>query len=236
MSALATTPPTPILCLGCGATGTVARVTAHLQCRCGSTDLDLYTRSPEQQAHIAALRGTPGPSSTPEPVPFTQWMTGRVALNEGPQQTRRAPMGTEIPGWNEYAGPRPSPNGMNNGVGTPYVCPTCHGTGYDPQEGGVCRMCGGAKVITPNADEHQEVPAVARHDYPSTQTTVPFLGHRKSTSKKKTRRTTAPKTAKSSNSDALNSLVATIQRSNPGLSRAAALNVAQRTLHYAGSR
>ncbi len=32
----------PIQCLSCGATGSVGRVTANLQCRCGSTDLDLW--------------------------------------------------------------------------------------------------------------------------------------------------------------------------------------------------
>jgi hypothetical protein len=157
-------------------------------------------------------------------------MTGRVAINEGPQQQRRSPVGTEIPGWNEYAGPKASPNSMQNGIGTPYVCPVCHGTGFDLQDGGTCRMCGGAKIITPNADEHQEVPAVARHDYPSNQTQVPFLGKRKS------KKTTTNNTTTKQNSNPLATLVATIQHSNPGLSRAAALDLAQRTLHYAGSR
>lgn len=32
----------PIQCLSCGATGEVLRVTANLQCRCGSKDLDLW--------------------------------------------------------------------------------------------------------------------------------------------------------------------------------------------------
>jgi hypothetical protein len=32
----------PILCHGCGATGSVQRVTAALQCKCGSNDLDIW--------------------------------------------------------------------------------------------------------------------------------------------------------------------------------------------------
>jgi ribosomal protein L37AE/L43A len=34
-------PQIPIVCMSCGATGAVGRVTAGLQCRCGSTDLDI---------------------------------------------------------------------------------------------------------------------------------------------------------------------------------------------------
>lgn len=37
----------PVKCYGCGATGEVLRVTAGLQCRCGSTDIDLYDEMPK---------------------------------------------------------------------------------------------------------------------------------------------------------------------------------------------
>jgi hypothetical protein len=72
----------------------------------------------------------------------------------------------------------PGVNQMSNGIGTPYVCSVCHGSRMDLQDGGPCRACGGTGLMTPNADEHDEVPLVARHPYPSTQTTIPFVGQR----------------------------------------------------------
>lgn len=41
----------PIKCLSCGATGSVSRVTASLQCRCGSTDLDLWEGTSKTAAY-----------------------------------------------------------------------------------------------------------------------------------------------------------------------------------------
>lgn len=313
-----------LFCHGCGARGAVGRVAANLRCRCGSTDLDLWQGTPEQNARVAQLRArtsmwgaeTANIMSMGErrdkgeltSLNFSEWMTGKTAAQEpaaqepiefhfakelGPngkpyddddttayfdkgannaenhaaaeayvkkqndyhrkiwdlpadaadhwvhqvlrlkgtkqsskqalQQPKAQPVGGDLPGWNEYTGPRPSANSEQNGIGTPYRCPVCHGLGYDLQDGGVCRMCGGAKVITPNADEHEEVPAVARHDYPSTQTKVPFMGKRKTK-------------AKVDKTGVLNDLVCTIEKSNPGLSHAAALELARRTLRYAGSR
>lgn len=227
-------PSIELFCHGCGARGSVGRIAANLRCRCGSHDLDLWQGTPEQNARIAQLTartsmwgaetanimsmGERHDKGEPLPLNFSEWMTGKTAA-----PTKAAPVGGDVPGWNEYTGPRPGVSGEQNGIGTPYVCPVCHGEGFDLQDGGTCRMCGGAKVITPNADEHEEVPAVARHDYPSTQTKVPFMGKRKSKAK-------VDKTA------ALNDLVRNIEKSNPGLSRVAALELAQRTLSYAGSR
>lgn len=81
-----------------------------------------------------------------------------------------------LPGWNEYAGPQPGQNTSSNGVPTPITCPVCKGSGYDSQDGmgGKCRTCHGKGVYTPMTDG--EPPMVARHDYPSTQTQVPFMG------------------------------------------------------------
>lgn len=170
--------PVELLCYGCGATGLALKVTAGLQCRCGSKDLDLYTGSLEQREASWALQSAGN-------VSFADWMTtesfvnmlAKQGLQEGPQQQRRAPVGDDIPGWNEYAGPRPGPSGESNGVGTPMTCPTCHGSGFAIQDGGECRTCGGSGTFTPNTTA--EPPAVARHNYPSNQTTVPFMGKKR---------------------------------------------------------
>lgn len=141
-----------VLCLGCGHEGAVNKVTAGLRCRCGSAEL-VYD---DTQVHEAAA-----------PVAdFALYMTGKTA-----------PVGTEIPGWNLYTGPPPSPNPMSNGVQQPITCPVCRGSRYDMADRTVCRECGGSGVVTPTTTP--EPPAVARHNYPSTQTTVPFMGKRK---------------------------------------------------------
>lgn len=157
----------PIICFQCGSIGAVQRVTAALRCGgCGSDDLDAYTGSVEQKG----LASTGSAS-------FAEFMTGKTALQEGPQGPRKQPVGGDVEGWDEYTGPRATPTQEQNGIGTPMTCGVCHGSGFDLQEGGKCRTCGGSGFFTPNTTA--ETPAVARHDYPSTQTAVPFMGRKR---------------------------------------------------------
>lgn len=149
-----------VFCWGCASHGAVTKVTAGLRCSCGSDDVDLYTASHEQLARVAAVR-------TVTELSFAAFMT-----------KASAPVGGDVPGWNEYAGPRPTPSTMSNGVAEPITCPVCHGSRYDTLDKGTCRECGGSGVVTPTTSA-QDAPAVARHQYPSTQTTVPFMGRRK---------------------------------------------------------
>lgn len=74
--------PTPIFCYDCGATGSVNRVTATLQCKCGSTDLGLegFDEKPQK---TAAPHGNG---------------TGWGHQSHDP-----------LEGWNEYQGPTPDP-------------------------------------------------------------------------------------------------------------------------------
>jgi ssDNA-binding Zn-finger/Zn-ribbon topoisomerase 1 len=145
-----------VYCMRCGSSGAVNKVTAGLQCHCGSKNIVFD----EAQAKAAAL--------VPSPGDFSIFMTGQAAgtLVSG-----------DSSGWNEYTGPPPSANTMSTGIPTPITCPTCHGSKFDIQDGTVCRACRGRGVITPSTEP--EPPAVARHDYPSTQTKVPFMGRRK---------------------------------------------------------
>lgn len=148
-----------IFCWGCAEHGVVNKVTAGLRCSCGSNDLDLYEASPAQLARVAAVH-------TPNPGAFTSFM---VSASQS--------VGDEIKGWDVYKGPMPGPNSMNNGVGQPVRCSVCRGSGYDIQDKAICRECGGSGQITPTTTA--EPPAVAKHNYPSTQTSVPFMGRRK---------------------------------------------------------
>jgi hypothetical protein len=203
--------PIELLCYGCGTTGVVPRVTASLRCRCGSRDLDLYVGSLEQRE--ASWRLQQRRAAAIE-VSFADWMTREAAA-----PAKAAPVGGDVPGWNEYTGPRPTPSQEQNGIGTPLTCPICHGSGFDIQDGGRCRTCGGSGVLTPNTDA--ETPAVARHDYPSNQTTVPYMG------KKRTRKSAGREAAE------LAPLVATIKKHNPGLSEREILTLGRQTLTYA---
>lgn len=59
----------PIQCFSCGATGSVSRVTAGLQCKCGSTDIDLYDdakTAASQQGHHTWLTQGQWPEEDPE--------------------------------------------------------------------------------------------------------------------------------------------------------------------------
>lgn len=156
-----------IMCYGCGELGTVNKVTAGLRCLCGSHDLDVYTGSIEQAKAAAKIASKYQTRQRVASVSFGDWMT-KQSLVSG-----------DVPGWNEYTGPRPGVNNESNGVGTPFICPVCHGSGFDLQDGGECRECGGKGITTANANEHEEVPAVARHNYPSNQTKIPFVGQKK---------------------------------------------------------
>jgi hypothetical protein len=164
---------TAVFCWDCTSITNARHVTASIRCACGSRDVDLYDPQDVQQhartRQVQAMR-------TPEPT-FVQHMVG-------PQFTRTAlapshPVGSEIPGWDVYKGPMPGPNPLQNSSDPhmgPMRCSVCKGSGYDLRDRNVCRECAGTGFMTPTTTP--EPPAVARHQYPSTQTTVPFMGKR----------------------------------------------------------
>lgn len=160
-----------VFCWDCASHGEVHRVTANLRCACGSADVDLFDpSSPRQQHRIATVTQIHMP---PEPMDFVAFMTKAAG-----------PVGTEIPGWDVYKGPMPGPNPMQNSDDPhmqPRRCPVCKGSGYDISDRTRCRECGGTGFMTPSTTP--EPPAVARHNYPSTQTTIPFIGKRKRAAK-----------------------------------------------------
>jgi hypothetical protein len=77
-------------------------------------------------------------------------------------------------GWNQYAGPMPGSNPTPPPRG-PAKCQECKGTGMDVRDYGTCRACKGLGVRPLTFGDFPE-PQVARHNYPSTQTRVPFVG------------------------------------------------------------
>ena len=105
---------------------------------------------------------------------FAQFMGARDQGSPARWRTEQEEFNT-YPAWSEYEGPRPGPNEMSNGVGR-VTCPTCHGDGYDIREGNECRACNGEGEITPTTEQDNRQPQVYRHQYPSTQTKVPFMG------------------------------------------------------------
>lgn len=143
--------PTSIICHGCGTVGAVNRVTAGLRCTCGSNDLDLFE---------------------PGSIPFLAAMG--VEANSGGTGFGKT-MPDPLKGWSDYAGPMPgkSPFAVTP---SPMRCPNCNGSGRSLRE--VCRACKGTGRYHPQMSEVPET-QVARHRYPSTQTTVPFVGRRK---------------------------------------------------------
>lgn len=154
-----------IICCGCGDTGSVARVTAGLQCQCGSTDLDLWTGSTDQHRLAAYAPSAPAPFVVQA---YTEYPSQHVPTHQPP---------STLPGWSEYQGPAPGQNVMSNGMPASMTCPVCHGSKMDPQGGygpAPCRTCHGTGVYTPMTSMPE--PMVARHPYPSNQTPVPFLG------------------------------------------------------------
>lgn len=160
-----------VFCWGCASQGAVNKVTANLRCVCGSDDIDLYTASKSQLARVASVNAMLAPTA-PD---FASFMTAASK-----------PVGGDLPGWDAYTGPKPSANQMSNGEGTgDRRCPVCKGGKFDIRDGGPCRECGGDGRMTPTTD-HVEPPAVARHNYPSTQTTVPFMGRKRNAGRKST--------------------------------------------------
>jgi hypothetical protein len=149
----------PVCCMACGAQACVNRVTANLQCGCGSSDVDIYDGSPGQLQAIAAARASQ--------LSFLAFM----------REGTSTPVGTEVPGWNVYQGPPPSPNPWGHAKSS-LPCPVCHGSKFDVQDGGVCRECGGSGTMTPTTSV-APAPLVAKHPDSSTQTSVPFMGRRK---------------------------------------------------------
>lgn len=162
----------PVICFGCATVGSVNKVTSGLRCTCGSTDLDYYTGTQEQIARIAQadtdrILAEARASRENGVSSFKDFMLHKEADSE------------QLRGWSEYEGPMPGPNQMSNHVKQPITCPTCLGLGVDiKDDGGPCRACGGKGTLTPTTSVTPE-PAVYKHQYPSTQTTVPFMGRRK---------------------------------------------------------
>lgn len=141
-----------VRCLDCQTVGNIQRLSTRVRCTCGSRNLDLIDPlSVTFLEHMGAAHG-----------PGTGWSTTPKA---------------DPSGWGEYTGPAPSPNPYRPEPG-PTHCPECHGSGQDPDNEGRCRACGGSGRRTPTTEVPPE-PQVARHNYPSTQTKVPFMGQRK---------------------------------------------------------
>jgi rubredoxin len=158
---------TDLFCWSCAGHGAVERVTAGLRCDCGSQDIDLF--DPGDKAQQQRIFQVSAALAQPEPE-FVDFMTKQAYTDPGP-------VGSEIPGWDVYKGPMPGVNPMANSDDPhmgPKRCPVCHGSGYDLQDKTKCRECGGTGFMTPTTDV--DPPAVARHNYPSTQTKVPFIG------------------------------------------------------------
>ena len=164
---------TPVFCWNCTNVGSAVKVTANLRCACGSRDVDLYDPQDPHQRHRIAMVA----QAHAEPPTFVEHMVGpRFASHT----TASTPVGTEIPGWDVYKGPMPGKNPLQNNDDPhmgPMRCSVCKGSGYDLRDRNVCRECGGTGFMTPTTTP--EPPAVARHQYPSTQTTIPFMGKRK---------------------------------------------------------
>jgi hypothetical protein len=155
--------PVEVCCFACGAQACVNRVTAGLQCRCGSVDVDLYDGSPEQLRTLAVARiGQQGF------LEFMQSLTFEAS----------APVGDEIKGWNVYQGPPPGPNPWGPQRPASQVCPICHGSQIDVQDGGPCRECETTGRVVPTTAVTPPL-QVARHPGTSTQTKVPFMGRRR---------------------------------------------------------
>jgi hypothetical protein len=143
-----------IMCHGCGAQGAVNRVTAGLRCACGSDDID-FGRSAAD-------------------VTFLEHM-GVTANSGGTGWGKTMP--DPLKGWTEFAGPHVSPNPFAVDQ-APRTCPECKGAKVDIRDGGLCRLCGGDGKVQSGTAVKPE-PLVKRHNYPSTQTSTPFMGQRK---------------------------------------------------------
>lgn len=141
-----------LICHGCRTVGSVDRITAGLRCTCGSDDLDLFD---------------------PSELTFLEYMGAAHGPGTGWNVTRPDP----LDGWSQYAGPMPGANPMPTPAG-PDRCPECKGQKVDIRDGGLCRACKGTGKRTPTFSEAPE-PLVKRHNYPSTQTSVPFMGRRR---------------------------------------------------------
>jgi hypothetical protein len=117
--------PIPIFCGSCGARGSVAKVTAGLQCRCGSKDLGLDGVDPKP-SRVASQH---------------------VAYPQGPHTGWGKPMPSPTRGWSDYAGPIPTTVPRTPPVSDSQVCPACNGSGYDTIDKTMCRECNGSGRI-----------------------------------------------------------------------------------------
>lgn len=168
----------PIVCHGCGATGEVMRVTANLQCRCGSTDLDLndepktasrddlsYDYDDERERH----KGNFGDDLDEDEDSFArhqkEWERHQKKTSASPGTGWTHTQPDSRANWNEYAGPTPGANPFaqenNDGDVQDDTCPVCHGTGSDPRASGggyeenVCRNCHGTGKTVRSTGEPQ---------------------------------------------------------------------------------
>lgn len=148
--------PYTIKCFGCSNVGMVNKISTQLTCTCGSRDIDLID---------------------PAEITFMEFM-GVTANSGGTGWNHKMP--DALDGWSEYAGPPPGANPMPTPTpNNPFTCQECQGSKVDVRDGGTCRACKGTGTRTPTTAEAPE-PMVKRHDYPSTQTKIPFMGRRRS--------------------------------------------------------
>lgn len=144
--------PYTVKCFGCSNVGMVNKISAHLTCTCGSQDIDLID---------------------PAEVTFLEFM-GVTANSGGTGWNHTMP--DALDGWSDYAGPPPGASPMPTPTpNNPFTCQECQGSKVDVRDGGTCRACKGTGTRTPTTAEAPE-PMVKRHDYPSTQTKIPFVG------------------------------------------------------------
>ena len=144
-----------IFCCSCGSSGTVAKVTAGLQCRCGSTDLGLDGVDPKP-SHVLATAARLGREvrvsesdvnwSPPDTVTALQHNAG-VVLPGNTGWNKVHPSATD--GWAAYTGPpvTANPNPVHDVPRWP--CPECQGSGYDTIDKGPCKACKGTGHYRP---------------------------------------------------------------------------------------
>jgi uncharacterized Zn finger protein (UPF0148 family) len=153
-----------VKCFSCQNVGVINKISAQLTCTCGSRDIDLID---------------------PAEITFLEFM-GVTASSGGTGWNHTMP--DPLDGWDEYAGPPPGANPFSAPApNNPFACQECQGTKVDVRDGGTCRACKGTGTRTPTTAEAPE-PMVKRHDYPSTQTKIPFMGRHRSAAPERTLR------------------------------------------------
>jgi hypothetical protein len=167
-----------IVCFGCGDRGHLDEVAPLVKHACGSTNVDVWFGTPDQQRKVAVAVARQGGPSFADFMREGAKEPGMPPPTDGDKKWPGYVGDDPEAGWDEYAGPGPGANPTNAPVHTD-LTPRAPTRPVPGQVGETNLYVYDKHNPAPGYGADAPAPLVAPHNYPNHSTTTPFLARKK---------------------------------------------------------